>query len=211
MVEIRITSRRSSSRGEAGSDGEVFVFDQETDAACVRRWQRGDLAAASIVIQRHEAMVYAAAYRVIRNHAAAEDVCQDAFLKAHTQIRTLQQPGAFPGWVRRIATRAAIDELRKRPTTELADDEVDPAPGPAEEVEARDVLDHLREQIAALPLPQRAAVVLCDVEGMSIREAAQQLAISEGAVKMRLSRARANLRAQLSPAGGAGELREAPS
>lgn len=187
------------------------MFDQETDAACVRRWQRGDLAAASIVIQRHEAMVYAAAYRVIGDHAAAEDVCQDTFLKAHTQIQTLQQPGAFPGWVRRIATRTAIDELRRRPTTELADDEMDRAPGPAEEVEARDVLDRLREQIAALPPPQRSAVVLCDVEGLSIREAAQQLDISEGAVKMRLSRARANLRARLSQTSGAGELRETPS
>ena len=207
MVEIRISSaqgivRRNDSRREA----EVFVFDDESDAVLVQRWQRGDLAAASIAIQRHEAMVYAATFRLLRNHALSEDVCQDAFLRAHLRIKSLRQPAAFRGWLRKIAVRLAIEELRRRPEDELTEFEPDTRPGPESVVETLDALERFRIQLDALPPTQRSVVVLRDVEGFSIRETAEQLGISEGAVKMRLSRARAALIQNLEPRQeGAGE------
>ena len=114
MVEIRISRTQSQTDSDgAQGEAEVFVFDDESDAVLVKRWQRGDLSAASIAIQRHEAMAYAAVFRIVRNHALCEDICQDAFLRAHERIESLRQPAAFVGWLRQIAVRLAIDELRR--------------------------------------------------------------------------------------------------
>ena len=194
VVEIRI-GRAHHATGDAAAqrEAEVFVFDDESDAVLVRRWQRGDIAAASVAIQRHEAMVYAAIYRLLRNHALSEDIAQDTFLRAHERIDQLRQPAAFPGWVRRIAVNLATDELRRGSFAELSDDETDPRPGPDSMVETMDALERFRVQLDALPPAQRAVVVLRDVEGFSIRETAEQLGISQAAVKMRLSRARASI------------------
>lgn len=194
MAEIRITqTQRALNDVQVQREAEIFVFDDESDAVLVRRWQRGDLAAASVAIQRHEAMVYAATFRLLRNHALSEDVSQDAFLRAHERIADLRQPASFPGWVRRIAVRLATDELRRRPSAELTDDEPDPSPGPEATFETLDALERFRLQLAALPAAQRAVVVMRDVEGFSIQETAEQLGITPAAVKMRLSRARQSL------------------
>ncbi len=124
VAEIRITqAQRALDELQVQREAEIFVFDDESNAVLVRRWQRGDLAAASVAIQRHEAMVYAATFRLLRNHALSEDVSQDAFLRAHERIADLRQPASFPGWVRRIAVRLATDELRRQPSAELTDDE----------------------------------------------------------------------------------------
>lgn len=198
MVKIRITSAQSTDDGtDSRQDAEVFVFDDQPDAALVQRWQRGDLAAASIAIQRHEAMVYAATFRLLRHHALSEDICQEAFLRAHERIGTLREPTAFGGWVRQIAVRLAIDELRRTAPGPLSEEEPDPLPGPDTLVEDMDTLERFRAQLDALPLAQRAVVVMRDVEGFSIRETAEQLSISEAAVKMRLTRARTNLKRML--------------
>ena len=194
MAELRISQGQGASGDlDAQRDADLFVFDDESDAVPVRRWQRGDIAPASIAIQRHEAMVYAATFRLLRNHALSEDISQDAFLRAHERIADLRQPAAFSGWVRQIAVRLATDELCKRPLVELSEDEPDTRPGPADTVETLDALEQFRARLDLLPAAQRAAIVLRDVEGFSIRETADQLGISEAAVKMRLSRARAVL------------------
>ena len=200
MAEIRISSSQSKARrSDTQQEADVFVFDDESDAILVQRWQRGDIAAASIAIQRHEAMVYAAVYRLLHNHAVSEDVCQDAFLRAHQRIDSLLQPAAFPGWLRQIAVRMAIDELRRRTAEPLVDDRPDPVPGPEAALETLDALERFRVLLDALPSPQRAAVVLRDVEGFSLRETAQLLDISVPAVKMRLNRAYATLKQTLQP------------
>ena len=200
MVEIRISRTQNqadpdSSRGEA----EIFVFDDESDAVLVQRWQRGDLSAASIAIQRHEAMAYAAVFRIVRNHAICEDICQDAFLRAHERIASLRQPAAFVGWLRQIAVRLAIDEVRRGAPAQLPEDQPDTSPGPETAVETMETLERFRSHVDALPQAQRAVIVLRDVEGFSTRETAEMLGITEGAVKMRLSRARATLIRQFAP------------
>ena len=200
MVEIRISRTQSrtdpdSAQGEA----EVFVFDDESDAVLVKRWQRGDLSAASIAIQRHEAMAYAAVFRIVRNHALCEDICQDAFLRAHERIESLRQPAAFVGWLRQIAVRLAIDELRRGTLAQLPEDQPDTSPGPESAVETMETLERFRAHVDDLPQAQRAVIVLRDVEGFSTRETAETLGITEGAVKMRLSRARATLIRQFAP------------
>ena len=93
MAEIRI-SRGQGAAGDLDSqrDADLFVFDDESDAVLVRRWQRGDIAAASIAIQRHEAMVYAATFRLLRNHALSEDISRDAFLRALLRSSSRRSP-----------------------------------------------------------------------------------------------------------------------
>lgn len=198
MVEVRISNAQEhgNTRGVQGEEG-IFVFDDESDAVLAQRWQRGDLAAASIAIQRHEAMVYAAVYRLVQDHALSEDICQDAFLRAHERIDTLRQPGALPGWLRQIAVRLAIDELRRAPNMLLTEDEPDTLPGPDAVVEGMDALQRFRTFVDSLPLGQRSVFVLRDIEGYSIQETAQQLDITEAAVKMRLGRARSTLKRHL--------------
>ena len=195
MVEVRISSAQEhgNQKGVQGEEG-VFVFDDESDAVLAQRWQRGDLAAASVAIQRHEAMVYAAVYRLLQDHALSEDICQDVFLRAHQRIDTLRQPGALPAWLRQIAVRLAIDELRRIPSTLLSEDEPDNLPGPDVVVEGLDTLQRFRTFVDSLPPAQRTVFVLRDIEGLSIRETAEQLEITEAAVKMRLGRARSTLK-----------------
>ena len=201
MVEnSAIGTQRTVARNWLRQEDEGFVFDDQPDAVLVRRWQRGDLAAASIAIQRHEAIVYAATFRLLRNHSLSEDISQEAFLRAHERIGTLREPTAFGSWVRQIAARLAIDELRRGACDRLFEDVPDPLPGPETMLETLDTLERVRVRLDALSFAQRAVIVLRDVEGLSIRETAEKLSISEAAVKMRLTRARAALKQTLQQA-----------
>ena len=170
------------------------------DEVLVRRWQKGDLSGASVAIQRHERMVYAAAMRLLRNPADAEDAVQETFLRAHERIGTLRDGAALPGWLRQTCVRLCIDQLRRiRPLDlgEADDGAVDPRPGAPEQAELRDVLERFEAALDTLPRGQRVVVVLRDVEGFDTRETAELLSISTDAVKMRLSRARSALRAAI--------------
>ena len=170
------------------------------DEVLVRRWQKGDLSGASVAIQRHERMVFAAAMRLLRNPADAEDAVQETFLRAHERIGTLRDGAALPGWLRQTCVRLCIDQLRRiRPLDlgEADDDAVDPRPGAPEQAELRDVLERFEAALDTLPRGQRVVVLLRDVEGFDTRETAELLSISTDAVKMRLSRARSALRAAI--------------
>lgn len=170
------------------------------DEVLVRRWQKGDLSGASVAIQRHERMVFAAAMRLLRNPADAEDAVQETFLRAHERIGTLRDGAALPGWLRQTCVRLCIDQLRRIRPLDLGEadhDAVDPRPGAPEQAELRDVLERFEAALDTLPRGQRIVVVLRDVEGFDTRETAELLNISSDAVKMRLSRARSVLRAAI--------------
>ena len=165
------------------------------DDVLVVRWQRGDLAAASVIIQRYERMVYGAALRVLRDPHQSEDVAQETFLRAHEHIESLRDPAALPGWLKSICVRRAIDLIRGGSPAALEEyDAVESDPGPDEVVQIADALERFRSALLSLPTSLRMAVSLRDVDGLSTREAAVALGISEAAVKMRLSRGRRRLR-----------------
>ena len=194
---------RKNVAGPLSSNRAVAVREL-SDEVLVLRWQRGDLAAASVAIQRYERLVYGAALRVLGNAHLAEDVTQEAFLRAHQAIKSLREPAALPGWLKRISVRQAIDQLRKvRPSSLEDEDPADWRPGPAALAETADTLERFRHALSALPEPLRLAVTLRDVEGFSTSAAAEALGISDAAVKMRLSRGRRELRALLTPGEGA--------
>ncbi len=168
------------------------------------RARSGDLAAFNALVEMHQDVVYGLCLRMLASSHAAEDMAQDVFLTAYRRIESYRG-GVFRAWLLRIATNACIDELRRRqrrPQVSLDDraggtpafDLPDESESPEERVIRTELNAYLQTSLMALPPDQRAAVVLCDVQGLSYEEVSQALGISLGTVKSRLSRGRAHLR-----------------
>lgn len=140
--------------------------------------------------------VYTLAFRLVGDRHEAEDVAQEAYLRVHRSLRAFRGEASFETWLHRIVANAAFQQLRRRGRFgDLVEEperiiQLDPGPS-AEDVPAR---DEIQRALAALPATQRAVVVLRDMYGFSAREVARQLGTTEGAVKVRLHRARRNLR-----------------
>ncbi|MGO8704016.1 MAG: RNA polymerase sigma factor [Candidatus Brocadiia bacterium] len=184
----------------------------DADSALVRRAKTGDFAAFEDLVSRHERGVYSLAMNMLRQRQDAEDVVQTSFLSAFENLGRFREEAAFGTWVRKIAVHAALKVIRTRKRARIeslkhaAEAEKGSVPHPAFIAEWRDpseVMDRKRLQetldqaMRALPEKQRLVFVLRDIEGLSVREAARLLAISEGNVKVRLLRARLALRERL--------------
>ncbi len=179
----------------------------------VRRAQRGEIAAYNTLVIRHQNAAYSLALRFLRTREAAEDVTQEAFLRAWRAIDTFRGE-RFRSWLLRIVANAARDELRRRKrrpqrsldeTWDDADmasiDPVEPGLGPQERAEQTELRGVLERAIAELPEEWRMVVLLSDVHGMSYEEIADAVDAPLGTVKSRLSRARARLRQLLIESG----------
>lgn len=185
----------------------------------VQAAQRGDLEAFNALVLMHQARAYNLAYRLLGDEAAAADATQEAFIRAYQHIRAFQR-GAFFTWLYRIVANVCYDLLRyqKRrpalPFTHLsgeaggvsdydAPDFDAPAPeddGPETIIQRRELAALLQQHINTLPIDQRLALVLSDVQGLSYQEIAEVTRSNLGTVKSRLSRARTRLRRSLSAA-----------
>jgi RNA polymerase sigma-70 factor, ECF subfamily len=155
------------------------------------------------IVRVHSARVYRLAYRLTGNLQDAEDLTQEVFVRV---FRSLPQytPGTFEGWLHRITTNLFLDMARRRQRIRfegLADDAAQrlhgPGPTPAQAFEDRYLDQDVYAALAALPPEFRAAVVLCDIEGMSYEEIAAALGVKLGTVRSRIHRGRAQLRAAL--------------
>lgn len=190
------------------------------DAGFVRRAKAGDLDAFEELVGRHERQVYTLALRIVQNPHDAEDVTQQAFISALENLAGFREEARFATWLCRIATHAALKIIRKRKgldtvsleeATEPRDDgESVPHPefiadwrqSPEELVERHETQRLLDEALAQLDDKHRLVFVLRDVEGLSVKETAEALGLSEANVKVRLLRARLQLREQLTLAFG---------
>jgi RNA polymerase sigma-70 factor, ECF subfamily len=142
------------------------------------------------------------AYRLTGNDADAQDLVQEVLLRVRRGLETYR-PGSLEGWLSRIATNAFLDEVRRRrrrPTLALPDDPDRVLQG-AEDAEAAlaatTLPDDVQDAIRALPDEFRAAVVLCDVVGLTYDEIARELGIPVGTVRSRIHRGRSTLRGVL--------------
>lgn len=161
-----------------------------------QRVRAGDRAAFRSLVEHTQADLYRLAARLLGNAADADEALQEAYVKA---FRALSD-GQFDGraklrtWLYRVVTNVALDALRRRAARPAGDDsELDAAqvdPG----ADAHLALAELSRWLDELPPEQRAALVLCSIEGLTNAEAAVVLGVSEGAVEQRLVRARATLR-----------------
>ena len=154
------------------------------------------------VVRNHSARVYRLAYRLTGNQHDAEDLTQEVFVRVFRSLSTYT-PGTFEGWLHRITTNLFLDLVRRRSRIRF-----DPLPDDAERLASGDRgpaqlyddthFDHdVQAALDALPPDFRAAVVLCDLEGLSYDEIAATLGIKLGTVRSRIHRGRTQLRAAL--------------
>lgn len=178
---------------------------QEEDL--VRRVQGGDDLAFDRLVELCAPRVYALAFRMIGNSEDAQDVAQEAFVRAYQAIPRFRLDASFATWLHRIVANVCHDELcrrRRRPITftEVTDNEDSPSPLESEttrETPETAMLSREREQslqqaLAKLPEIYRMVVILHDVQGMDYQEMADVLRTEMGTVKSRLNRGRNMLR-----------------
>src|SRR5262245_58633051 len=164
---------------------------------------RRDEDAFGALVRRHGAMVLGVCRRVLRHTQDAEDACQATFLLLARKAAAVRQREALGGWLYRVARHVAL-KVRSDAARRSARDGgavVRCLADAAEEVTWREALAVLDEELSRLPAAYRAALVLCYLEGQTQDEAARQLGWSLGALRGRLERGRAKLRARLSRRG----------
>ena len=172
------------------------------DDVLVRRAQDGDTAAFDELVRRHLRRAYAVAYRFLGNREDAEDVVQDAFVRAFDRIIQCDASRGFGPWMYRIVVNQGINHRRsrvRRPAQPIDVDPVSPAAGPEEAAERSDVRAQFARALAALPERQRTIVQLVDVEGFTATEVGAMLEIPAGTVRWHLHEARQTLRRALAP------------
>jgi len=185
------------------------------DSQLVRRAKAGELAAFEELVSRHERQIYTRAFRILQNSHDAEDVTQQAFLSAVENLGQFREESSFATWLYRIATFAALKLIRKRKgldtisleaATEPQEDYASiPHPeyiadwrqSPEQLVHRHETRQLLDDALVQLDEKHRLVFVLRDVEGLSVAETAATLELSEANVKVRLLRARLQLREQL--------------
>jgi RNA polymerase sigma-70 factor, ECF subfamily len=179
------------------------VVAGRTDGELLAAHRAGDGRAFDALVARHEGALRTFAVRTLRNREDAADAVQEALVAAYRCAGSFRGDASVRTWLQRILVNACIDRIRhdsRRETVPLPD-RADPGGRPdlAGDVATRVVL---AEALAELPVEQRVAVVLVDLQGWSVVDAAGLLAVAPGTVKSRCARGRARLAALLGPSGG---------
>ena len=184
--------------GEAGAAKTVAVPPGEAEAA--PEWTPPSW---DDLVRQHSARVYRLAYRLTGNMHDAEDLTQEVFVRVFRSLPSYT-PGTFEGWLHRITTNLFLDMGRRRQRIRfegLGDQAVgllrDGEPTPAQAFDARHLDTDVQQALEALAPEYRAAVVLCDIEGLSYEEIAATLGVKLGTVRSRIHRGRAQLRTAL--------------
>ncbi len=181
------------------------------ELALVQAAKQGDISAFEQLVKRYDRNVFRIAQHITQNREDAEDVVQDAFLKAYQNLEQFQGNSKFYTWLVRIAVNESLMKLRRRKTSKTVsmDEDVeteegsmprefaDWSPNPEQLYGHSELSDILRKTIQGLPSSFRTVFVLRDVEGLSTEETAEMLDLSVPAVKSRLLRARLQLRERL--------------
>jgi len=189
----------------------------EDERLLIARSQRGDVQAFNQLVLRYQQLMYSAVFRMLGNAEVAADVTQEAFLSAFRAISTFRPGSSFRAWLLRIGSNLACDHWRRvqrHPTTsldELTEEDAPHAPeqlgslitsrqeeNPEAHVLSRELQELIQQGLAQLPLDQRVAVILCDIQGLSYDEIAEATQATLGTVRSRIARGRSKLRSYLS-------------
>lgn len=189
-------------------DIDLTVYKDE--AALLEGLRRGDRFACTCLLKRYAPRLYRLAFQLTGHADEAEDVLQESFIEACDHVGEFQGRSRLGTWLHRIVLNTALMHLRRRvvsqsldavgaerpqPAAEVADSWGDPS----EAVEGQEIQAAIDRAVLGLPDTLRAAFVLRDIEGLSTREAARALGITESALKVRLHRARLAVRQALAP------------
>ncbi len=199
------------------SSGEAGSAHPQADQWTPPTWEE--------VVRDHSARVYRLAYRLTGNSHDAEDLTQEVFVRVFRSLPSYT-PGTFEGWLHRITTNLFLDITRRKQRIrfeglgeETAAKLKGAEPTPSQAFDDRHLDHDIAAALADLPPEYRAAVVLCDIEGLTYEEIADALDVKLGTVRSRIHRGRAQLRAALehrrprhpAPASSAGTAASASS
>jgi RNA polymerase sigma-70 factor (ECF subfamily) len=186
---------------------------RDEEEELIARSQRGDVNAFNQLVSRYQQIMFGTVFRVIGDYDSAADVTQDAFIAAFRGIQSYRGGSSFRAWLLRIGSNMACDHWRRvqRHPAESLDaltDEDEPhsadflssltttgvEENPEESLLAQELHEMIQQGLQRLPLDQRTAVVLCDIQGLSYEEVAAATQTTLGTVRSRISRGRTRLR-----------------
>ncbi len=189
---------------------------REDEVQLIARSQLGDVSAFNQLVLNYQQSTYGVIFRMLGDRDTAADVTQDVFIAAFRGIQSFRGGSSFRAWLMRIASNAACDYWRRtqrHPTESLdidADDDDAHAASilnsavamgqevnPEEYLLNRELQELIQRGLQELPLDQRVAVVLCDIQGLSYEEIAATTQATMGTVRSRIARGRARLRSYL--------------
>ena len=175
-----------------------------TDDEIVKRVLAGDSGLFELLIRRHDQRVYRAARAIVRNETDADDIVQETYLRAFQHLSQFEARAKFSTWLLRIAIHEALARYRENARFEDLDEisesekaHADPCSSPEQIAVRGEIREMVQRAIDELPPTLRTVLMLRQIEGMSISEAAEVLEISEDNLNVRLHRAKAALREKL--------------
>ncbi|MFF3765972.1 RNA polymerase sigma factor SigM [Streptomyces sp. NPDC001922] len=191
------------------------MYGAASDQELLTAHVAGDHEAFGEIVRRHRDRLWAVALRTLGDREEAADAVQDALVSAYRAAHTFRGQSAVTTWLHRITVNACLDRARKAASrrsspvaeTERLEQLLEPHESAAAPVERDDLHRELLQALGTLPQEQRAALVLVDMQGYPVAEAARILDVPTGTVKSRCARGRARLLPQLThlrPGGGDG-------
>jgi RNA polymerase sigma-70 factor (ECF subfamily) len=182
---------------------EEGAVPREAEREAIEACRRGEREAFDRLVLRYQRDVYRLCYRYVNSHEDANDLAQEAFLKAWRAIGRFRGDSSFSTWLYRIAVNACLNfRALKRPLTqELPETLADPVPGAAARVERDDEARRVRAAVSRLPERQRATLILKLYHELTHEEVAEILGSSVGTVKANLFHALGNLRRLMAEEG----------
>lgn len=191
MSPVKTAPRTDAFAGTAG-------FDATGDVTLMPSWEE--------LVAEHADRVYRLAYRLSGNQHDAEDLTQETFIRVFRSLNSYK-PGTFEGWLHRITTNLFLDMARRRAKIRM--EALDTGyerfegdgPDPQQEFDAAGLTPDLQQALDALAPEFRAAVVLCDIEGLSYEEIAATMGVKMGTVRSRIHRGRQGIREFLAARG----------
>lgn len=170
------------------------------DRALLHAHVDGEPDAFAELVRRHRDRLWAVALRTIGNPEDAADALQDALLSAYRSAGSYRGEAAVTTWLHRIVVNSCLDRIRRRkarPTVPLPEDDGRAPASPSDPIAARETALDVQAALAQLPVEQRLALVLVDVQGHPVADAAEILGVAVGTVKSRCARGRARLAVSL--------------
>jgi RNA polymerase sigma-70 factor (ECF subfamily) len=212
MIMTEPASRKASRPPDEPPADEAAAAAPVEEVELVNRARRGDLAAYDDLVRRYQERIYATIYHMTSNHEDANDLAQEAFIKAFQALKSFKGGSSFYTWVYRIAVNKTINFLKQRRNrAQMSLDDLDfnaehdpdlvaliSEKTPRREVNLAELQEKLNAAMQKLSEPHRLAVVLHDVQGLSHEEIAKIMDCNIGTVRSRLFYARQQLQAYLS-------------
>ena len=184
------------------TETQLLELPLATTTELVLAAQDGDNEAFGELVTRFERMVQAVCWQRLRNHAEAQEAAQEVFIKAFEKLQQLQEPAAFPGWLRSIAVRQSINRSTRRPPSISVEPQLMDRPdnrhvAPLDSLLAHERHDQLRYGLGQLSSLDRSTLVAFYLKGRSLLEMSDDFEAPVGTIKRRLHVARKRLAKEL--------------